>query len=277
MGWFSVGFDATSMSNSPYAIVVDGDGQVTEHVLGAHKAGVQLNTSVRIMSNSVVAGTRTVVMQRQTKGLTPQHYTFDPRKISLDFINAIGLGPTFSYHKSKTASSISLWPVSAPACICSIPAVPFGHGGGTIEYLPTGERIGFTTSCNPTESIWSNQNPTCDLRTYQGGLQTCHHGWHLLDADQDVPWQDQPLEYWMKFRLYFQEYNPAHHVLAIYGPGWTQWGIGANTGEYDVPQCLPGTPTEECKHEITGTITPIGTDLHIVAAHFHCHAPTCLA
>lgn len=203
--------------------------------------------------------------------------------MSLKFINAIGSGPDFSYHKSKTASSISLWPaISTPVCICSIPAIPFGHGGGTIEYLPTGESIGFTTSCNPSESVFTDQNPTCDLRTYAGGLQTCHHGWHLLDADQEVPWQDQPLEYWMKFRLYFQEYDDSHHVSAIYGPGWTQWGIGANTAEYDIPRCPAGTPVEQCTHEITGTVTPPGSGVpgegyHVVAAHYHCHAPTCLS
>lgn len=81
----------------------------------------------------------------------------------------------------------------------------------------------------------------------------------------------------MKFRLYYQEYDASRHKSAIYGPGWTQWGIGANTAEYDVPRCPPGTPTDKCTHEITGTVTPPGTDLHIVAAHYHCHAPTCLA
>merc|ERR1712137_1536241 len=107
------------MSHSPYAIVVDGDGRVTEHALGAHQAGDKLNTSMEVLSNSVDAGLRTVVMQRPLKGLTHQHYTFDARKMSLDFINAVGAGPEFGYHKSKTASSVSLWPASAPACICS--------------------------------------------------------------------------------------------------------------------------------------------------------------
>ncbi|CAK0840641.1 unnamed protein product [Prorocentrum cordatum] len=275
--WFGIGFDADSMSTSPYAIVVDGTGKVTEHVLGLHKAGVELNSSVRVLGNTVSAGLRTVVLQRPLKGRSPQHYTFDQHRLHFDFISAIGSGPAFGYHKSKTASSISLWPSYSPACICSVPAVPFGHGGGNIEYLPTGENIGFTTSCNPTESIWTNRNPTCDLRLYQGGLQTCHHGWHLLDADQEVPWQDQPLEYWMKFRLYFQDYDPAHHVSTLYGPAWTQWSIGANTAEYDVPQCPPGSQVKECIHEITGTVTVPGTDWHMVAAHFHCHAPTCIA
>jgi len=81
----------------------------------------------------------------------------------------------------------------------------------------------------------------------------------------------------MKFRLYFQEYDASHHIISIYGPSWTQWSIGANTAEYDVPRCPPGTPVEQCTHEITGTVTVPGTDYHVAAAHYHCHAPTCLA
>ena len=49
------------------------------------------------------------------------------------------------------------------------------------------------------------------------------------------------------------------------------------TGEYDVPQCAPGTPVEQCTHEITGTFVPPDSDMHFVAAHYHCHAPTCLS
>ena len=51
-------------------------------------------------------------------------------------------------------------------CVCSVPALPFGKGEGTLEYLPTGEVIGFGLRCNPTESIMADQNPTCDIRTY---------------------------------------------------------------------------------------------------------------
>ena len=59
-----------------------------------------------------------------------------------------------------------------------------------------------------TQSILANRNPTCDLRSYVGGLNTCHHTWKLLDAEQDIPWQDQPLVYYKKYRIYFQEYSP---------------------------------------------------------------------
>ena len=227
------------------------------------------------------------------------------------------------------------------------------------------ENIGFPLRCNPSESVLTDKNPTCDIRTYVGGLSTCHHGWHLLDADQEVPWMDQPLEYWFKFRMYYQPYVAAQpgkmeksscaapqtstdQVGGVVagdcpaGKGWpnmtqaeccarcdaladcdlfihlpstnvcyavkgstgtkaatdrtlgrkqdskgkpashTQiqditWSIGGATGEYDVPRCAPGTPTKDCIHEITGTVTPPQDDLHFVAAHYHCHAPTCLS
>ena len=168
-------------------------------------------------------------------------------------------------------------------CVCLVPAAPFGQGRGTLKYLPTGETLGFPLRCNLGDadySVMKNRNPTCDIRTYVGGLATCHHGWHLLDAEQPIPWPDQPITYYMKYRLYFQEYSPpqvpgqpASHINAFD----ITWSIAGQTGEYDVPRCEPGTPTEQCTHEISGTIVPPGTDYHFVAAHYHCHAPTCLS
>lgn len=106
---------------------------------------------------------------------------------------------------------------------------------------------------------------------------TCHHGFKLLDADQDIPWPDQPLTYYKKFRVYFQEYNASSHRQIFR----EDWGIGAggNHDEYDVPQCAAGTPTSRCNHTITGTWAPVaagGQDLYLAALHHHCHAPTCL-
>jgi len=58
-------------------------------------------------------------------------------------------------------------------------------------------------------------------------------------------------------------------------------GIAADgdRSEYDVAQCAPGTPSERCRKEISGTWTPVaagGAPKHLVAVHHHCHAPTCL-
>ena len=113
--WFGVGFDTHVMSNSPYTITVDGKGQVTERVLGDHAPGVVLNSSIKVISHSVSAGKRTVVLSRSLHGLTPQHHDFDPQKLSLDFISAVGSGPDFGFHKAKTASTISLWPKTPAA------------------------------------------------------------------------------------------------------------------------------------------------------------------
>ena len=77
-----------------------------------------------------------------------------------------------------------------------------------------------------------------------------------------------------KYRFYFQEYDATRHVIVH---PRTVWAIGAFIGEYDVPQCAPGTPAEQCSHEIWGVVKAGGDNLHIAAAHFHCHAPTCLA
>ena len=95
-----------------------------------------------------------------------------------------------------------------------------------------------------------------------------------MDAAQAQPWPNQPLIYWNKYRFYYQEYQPRFHVIAL---PRAVWAIGAFIGEYDVPQCKPGTPVADCKHEIWGVVRPAGDNLHVAAMHFHCHAPTCLA
>ena len=99
--WFAVGFNSHVMANSPYTIVVDGAGKVTEHVLGDHLAGVQLKTSITMVSNTVSNGERTVVMTRPLAGLTSQHHTFAVTQLSMDFISAVGSTPDFSYHKAR--------------------------------------------------------------------------------------------------------------------------------------------------------------------------------
>lgn len=266
--WFGVGFDATSMSNSPYAIIISGhQGEVSEHVLGNHQAGTKINNSIHVISNNVLNGKRTIILSRKLSGLTPQHHTFVYNQTTINIISAYGSSDQLSYHQEKETSSLHMLPSNNDTftCVCKLPAAPFGKGEGNLEYMPTGEIIGFPFRCNPTESVLKAHNPTCDIRTYVGGLSTCHHKWHLLDADQEIPWLDQPLEYWLKFRIYYQEYNPSVHIEAFD----ITWTIAGATGEYDVPKCAEGTPVEQCKHEVTGIIVPPGDDLHFVAAHYH--------
>jgi len=122
----------------------------------------------------------------------------------------------------------------------------------------------------------AQHNPTCDLRTYAGGLSSCHHGWLLLDAEQQVPWQEQPLVIYKKYRVWFTEHKPQHKQTIR-----TDWGLGADydKSEYDVIPCAPGTPRAACTMTIHGAWTPLPApkpQYYMVLAHHHCHAPTCL-
>jgi hypothetical protein len=280
--WFGVGFNATRMANEPWAIIVEGNGDVTERKLGDQGGGgteTALPPSIRLISNAVVDGTRTVVFSRPLQGTDERYYTFDKDVTDLHFINAIGSTSKVSYHKEKTASVITVLPRNRePICICSSPPPPFGQARGTLVYQD-GTVVGFDNKCPPSPrgDLLDQRNPTCDIRTYSGGQSACHHLWSLLDADQEIPWLDQPLKYHLKFRIWFQEYDPGYHK-AVYR---TTWGIGSPV-EYDVPQCPSGTATDACIHTITGTFdvglpSDDGKTMRLVAAHFHCHAPSCLS
>ena len=95
------------------------------------------------------------------------------------------------------------------------------------------------------------KNPTCWVDTYQGGLSCCHHENVLLDADQEPP--EELLTYHLKFRFYFEPYEPATDA----GPASPQnlvrlyWQTEALAGEYDVPKKEASTPPHEAVHEIT--------------------------
>ena len=70
------------------------------------------------------------------------------------------------------------------------------------------------------ESILAQRNPTCDLSAYVGGLEVCKHMYSLLDADQEVPWTDQPLRYWQKYRFYYQPFEPEVHLVSEPRVSW---------------------------------------------------------
>jgi len=290
--WFGVGFNASAMADQPWAIIVDGTGEVSERKLVSQSPGTELPASVKVISNRVDAGLRTVVLSRALKGATVDHYSFSAKDpVILPFINAVGTGPNLSYHKDKTPSTLALLPVTSEgvtgACLCPESPKPFGKAQGTLSYNPVdqpGEQghpttIRFDNNCQPFPrmELLEQQNPTCDLRTYAGGQIACHHMFSLLDADQEIPWPDQPLEYQLKFRFWYQDYDASYHHQVKR----TTWGIGSPV-EYDVPKCEDGMhgcahdETGDWIHTISGTYKATGSGaVNLVAAHFHCHAPTC--
>merc|ERR1719506_1383615 len=73
--WFGVGLDAENMADSPYTLIVNASG-VIEQKIGTcgseaeHCPGDQLESSVKVVSNTVASGVRTVVMTRGFQGAT---------------------------------------------------------------------------------------------------------------------------------------------------------------------------------------------------------------
>eukprot|EP00948_MAST-09A_sp_MAST-9A-sp1_P000688 g688.t1 len=289
--WFGVGFNATEMADQPYAIIVEGNnGTISERKLGTHNPGSSLEPSLHVISSTMnlESKTRKVVLTRGLKGKGPEYFTFDVSSsmlAELKFINALGSGPKLAYHKEKTTSVLSVLPVSkenqnvAGTCLCAETPAAFGQSKGKLVYVPNEKQknidvgagsVEFNNNCAPAPrtDLLEMRNPTCDIRTYSGGQLSCHHMWSLLDADQEIPWTDRPLEYHLKFRFWVQPYNASYHTIVKR----TTWGI-ASPVEYDVPKCSHGIPgcTEDPErpgtwiHTITGTYQGQGK---LVAAHF---------
>ena len=58
----------------------------------------------------------------------------------------------------------------------------------------------------PLSDLAKNENPTCDVSTYVGGMACCRDGDILLDTEQEVPpYMD---EVYCKWRFYFEDYEP---------------------------------------------------------------------
>ena len=312
--WFGIGFGASSMcvhpvadecpDGGPYAIIIsagnsnNGDHDavtVMERKLDPHGPGQSLDSSsLQIVSNSVSAqGNRTVILKRPMQGATPQHYTFlDPTQMedpedendgALNIITAQGCDFVFGSdpHCGHGTSSLVFLQLNRKTRLCRAGIK------GTIGGLAFDN----TNRCAdpPVSDLARQGNPTCTIQTYQGGLSCCHHGQSLLDTNQDIPWPDEYLEYRFKFRFYFQEYTPGtetqpashKHLTRVY------WATEAFAGEYDIPQCAPLTPPDQCVHMISSKFSVReavwSNDLDdkkgikLIYAGPHCHAPSCLS
>jgi len=194
--WYGVGLGATVMADSPNAIIVSGNGTIFEQKLQNQGAGSRLAMSLKIISNEVLSGLRTVVLKRPFKGLTKDHYTFDVTESNLDFINAIGKGVELAYHATRASSTLNLQAEDAPTCICDT---------GKKGFLSSDKNPNlaqFSKNCReePYGDLERLKNPTCTIEQYSGGLHCCTSGNILLDKDQN-PWPDRKLTYYMKWRF----------------------------------------------------------------------------
>ncbi|CAB9523806.1 Stress up-regulated Nod 19 [Seminavis robusta] len=293
--WFGMALGTDTMCNEawegdecpetgagPYAIIVSGD-SVQERNLAFHGKGVILPPSIKVISNTVEGGNRTVVITRSLQGADDRYFSFDSRgalNYQVPVIVARGCSLTFAQHCQHGSTMLNFIKVETPLQICQ---------DGIVSQIG-GRNFEMDGRCPPeASSLFEQKNPSCWLDTYQGGLSCCHHLQTLLDSDQYIPWKDQLLEYQIKFRYYFEEYVPAkatappshQNLYRIYRQ------TESFAGEYDVVQCPPGTPPSQCVHQITARFSVLDLQkdsgredadgIQLVYAGPHCHAPSCLS
>jgi len=312
--WFGVGFDAAIMANTPYAIIVHNasgnTASIMERKLADHDPGTELAPSVTVVSQSVSGNTRTVVLTRAFKGKDLNYYSFDlSRDSTIPIIAAVGSSQTFSYHKLRGGVPLTLVNPSGPTCVCDQ-----GENGqlcnqmGCVEWSLTGGQSVVGPRCPPAprSQLAEQNNPTCRLATYVGGLTCCAHKNLLLDTNQTA-WPDSLITYRIKLRFWFQEYKPATANSAASHTDLIRlyWQTEALAGEYDVPEgstsglsppamvrepdgsyvhtlvsyftvqemiwnCNPATNPNHC-------MAPGTQGVEMVVAAGHCHAPACIS
>jgi len=277
--YYAVGFNAKAMGDLPYTIVVTPSG-VSERKLGNHAPGDELPPTVNVVSNMVSDGRRTVVLTRDSAITNKDYFSFDTKSKTLPFIAAVGPSASFGFHQKRGADTLTLLTAdeSKPACICAQDPKPFGKGTGQLVYTSQPDEgrdvsgsVGFNNQCldSPMGDLLILKNPTCDIREYVGGLNACHDKWFLLDADQEIPWADQELEFELKVRIYFAELNKDHHQPT----GAQGWTLGSLPGfENDVPNyniAEPDAETPMCDYD-QGTeglcIQEDGTPVYVTQA-----------
>jgi len=248
---------------------------------------------VKVLSNTVVNGVRTVILQRTLVGMTPDHYSFSPSIATINFINALGDTVEFAQHKFRGAAVIELFHDDVtPSCLCS-------DSTATINGIP------YDADCKPEplSDLLRDNNPTCQVSSYVGGLACCINHVLLLDADQTPP----PFvdEIFFRFRFYFQDHDPTVHQI-IHHVEWSQNGCDSGAGgpnpmgcrhiEFDVvkgvgssvgPDVQVFQSTFPAKGMLETSCKPadgqcmdgskVGPGgIKLILAATHCHAPNCL-
>ncbi|CAE8678345.1 unnamed protein product [Polarella glacialis] len=227
----------------------------------------------------------------------PDRFIFSPMQINTrnpDGSGRVG-GPLPRASQAPREGNVSY--SGLVECPCTSRTV---KGQGTIDGQP------FHADCKgpPLSDLLSQQNPTCEVDTYMGGISCCQDGTILLDAEQEVP--EAVDEVYFKWRFYYEDYQPPQHISTIH----LEWALnGCDSGgpqsnpmncrhiEYDVPRAPLGTEPSDAVYTISSTwrvrdmlhpcipsTDPYCADprqaqagIQLVMAGGHCHSPACLS
>ena len=299
--WYGTGFNAKAMSDTPYAIIVDGNGHVTERKLVNHGPGTLLAPSLIVISSSVQDNVRTVTLRRNITGATTNHFTFPTIPGDINLIAAIGSTPDLSYHKIHSGGQITLLPASGSACVCQ-PTSTF-----YIAYMDTTKQQFDPYNCvdEPRSDMLKHgdgtgrqvPNQACFMKSYHGGLKCCKNSWFLTDRDQDslIP-KDKVDTYYLKWRYYFQEYRPATLRIPASHKHIHHWVflIDEQVNDYEEDNAKYGTKSigkisahlqarnmglEDISNPTADGAPPVPSNFSTITPLVmtpHCHAPSCI-
>lgn len=287
-GWFGVGFAARSMSDLPYAIIVNGDGSVEERKLADHGPGQVLKTTVNLTSSKTNAGVRTVVLKRPVEIADKTYYSFPIIPGDIDVITAVGDTPKIAYHTARTGAKITLISTSAPACVCE----PIAHT--YLTYMnKTTEEFHYDCADEPRSDMLRRgdgtgralPNAACAMQSYHGGLRCCKHQFFLTDVEQNGQIPNKTDTYFLKWRYYFQEYKPKTDIAAASHKHLHHWVflIDERVNDYEEDNAVYGKASiGRIEAHLTGQLmgledTPkkFNTITPLVMTP-HCHAPSCI-
>lgn len=219
--WFGVALGGRSMADQPYALIVEGQGHVTERRLVNHGPGELLKPSIYVSSNTVhdndKGSVRSVVIERPLvigpEYFSSKYYSIPKRAGDVNLMAAIGSTTKLSYHAQRTAGGkLALLPTRQAACICAPQNFTY------LSYMNSSFEQQYKVDCwdEPRSNMLRHgdgtgrpvANAACNLATYHGGLHCCQHGFFLTDVEQEalIP-KDKVDKYYLKWRYYFQEYH----------------------------------------------------------------------
>ncbi len=175
--WRGIGFGGSSMTNT-YAIITDGNGNVTERKMGNHNAGTLLSNSLTSVSHSTVGSISTTRVTRNLTGLTADHFTFPSGSSTISLIWAYGNGINLAYHGGRGATTISITPDCTNSntsntlnpMVCESYLSPLGNtytsSGTYIETLPNSVGCDSVITINLSVNATSSDITTTACKEY---------------------------------------------------------------------------------------------------------------
>jgi hypothetical protein len=196
--YISASFGSEAMViGSPWTIVMDGNGDLTEWILGGHSAGEKLDANeCSILQNIVEDGSRTAVFSCPVQS---QYYSFPTVPGPLEWMDAVGFTGQYAMHKHRFGGTMNFAmgpaaptlppspqttqpPTPAPVCLADLGAVAAQEGVELAEAHGLSlnqckDRCVANAQCQ--SFAWSSDSRSCYLKDKQITRTTPNKGTNM--------------------------------------------------------------------------------------------------